>query len=158
MFEKLCALKNKKGFTLIEMLVVIAIIAVLVAVAIPVVGSSTDKASAATNAANLRALVAEANTLYLTETPDSTSHKITGANVEITFESDNATIATVAPTSTAPKSKKVGGLTSGNAAIMDYDPTTGFTATFGVGNTIDAFSKVADGTAEASSIVAYRAE
>ena len=45
---------NKKGFTLIEMLVVIAIIAVLVAVAIPVVSNSTTKAKAATDAANLR--------------------------------------------------------------------------------------------------------
>ena len=45
---------NKKGFTLIEMLVVIAIIAVLVAIIIPVVGNSTAKAQAATDAANLR--------------------------------------------------------------------------------------------------------
>lgn len=45
---------NKKGFTLIEMLVVIAIIAVLVAIIIPVVGNSTAKAEAATDAANLR--------------------------------------------------------------------------------------------------------
>ena len=45
---------NKKGFTLIEMLVVIAIIAVLVSIIIPVVGNSTAKAQAATDAANLR--------------------------------------------------------------------------------------------------------
>lgn len=45
---------NKKGFTLIEMLVVIAIIAVLVSIVIPVVGNSTAKAEAATDAANLR--------------------------------------------------------------------------------------------------------
>ena len=45
---------NKKGFTLIEMLVVIAIIAVLVSIIIPVVGNSTTKARAATDAANLR--------------------------------------------------------------------------------------------------------
>ena len=45
---------NKKGFTLIEMLVVIAIIAILVAIVIPVVGNSTAKAKAATDAANLR--------------------------------------------------------------------------------------------------------
>lgn len=45
---------NKKGFTLIEMLAVIAIIAVLVAIIVPAVGNSTTKAKAATNAANLR--------------------------------------------------------------------------------------------------------
>lgn len=45
---------NKQGFTLIEMLVVIAIIAILVSIIVPVVGNSTTKAAAATNAANLR--------------------------------------------------------------------------------------------------------
>ena len=54
-------MRNKKGFTLIEMLVVIAIIAILVSVVIPVVGNSTEKAKAATDAANLRAVYAELN-------------------------------------------------------------------------------------------------
>lgn len=45
---------HKQGFTLIEMLVVIAIIAVLVSVVIPTVSSATTKAQAATDAANLR--------------------------------------------------------------------------------------------------------
>ena len=56
---------NKKGFTLIEMLVVIAIIAILVAIIIPTVTAATDKAACATNAANLRSLTAEATTNYL---------------------------------------------------------------------------------------------
>ena len=56
---------NKKGFTLIEMLVVIAIIAVLVAIIIPTVSSATVKAAAAADAANLRAIVAEASTDFL---------------------------------------------------------------------------------------------
>ena len=53
---------NKKGFTLIEMLVVIAIIAVLVSIIIPTVSSATEKAGGATNAANLRAVYAEIQT------------------------------------------------------------------------------------------------
>lgn len=53
---------NKKGFTLIEMLVVIAIIAVLVSIIIPTVSSATDKAGAAANAANLRSVYAELQT------------------------------------------------------------------------------------------------
>jgi prepilin-type N-terminal cleavage/methylation domain-containing protein len=56
---------NKKGFTLIEMLVVIAIIAVLVSIIIPTVSSATGKAKAATDAANLRSMLAEATTDYL---------------------------------------------------------------------------------------------
>lgn len=56
---------NKKGFTLIEMLAVIAIIAVLVAIIVPAVGSSTTKAKAATNAANLRNAAATYSIAYV---------------------------------------------------------------------------------------------
>lgn len=54
-------MRNKKGFTLIEMLVVIAIIAVLVAIIIPVVTTATKKAKASADAANLRAVLSELN-------------------------------------------------------------------------------------------------
>ena len=50
---------NKKGFTLIEMLVVIAIIAILVAIVIPTVTNATEKAKEATDVANIRSYVAE---------------------------------------------------------------------------------------------------
>lgn len=63
---------NKKGFTLIEMLVVIAIIAVLVSIIIPTVSSATGKAKAATDAANLRSMLAEATTDYLNGQADDT--------------------------------------------------------------------------------------
>ena len=55
---------NKKGFTLIEMLAVIAIIAVLVAIIVPAVGSSTTKAKAAADAANLRSALSAATIEY----------------------------------------------------------------------------------------------
>ena len=56
-FGKSLAKKLKKtgGFTLVEMLIVVAIIAILVAVSIPMVTSSLEKAREATDAANLRA-------------------------------------------------------------------------------------------------------
>ena len=50
---------NKKGFTLIEMLVVIAIIAILVAIIIPTVSNATTKAKEATDIANIRSAVAQ---------------------------------------------------------------------------------------------------
>lgn len=54
-------MRSKKGFTLIEMLVVIAIIAILISVVIPTVRSSTTKAQAATDAANLRNVMGQLN-------------------------------------------------------------------------------------------------
>ena len=54
-------MRNKKGFTLIEMLVVIAIIAILVSIVIPTVSSATNKAKAAADAANLRVVYSELN-------------------------------------------------------------------------------------------------
>ena len=51
--------RNKKGFTLAELLIVVAIIAVLVAIAIPIFTSQLDKARCATDTANVRSYVAE---------------------------------------------------------------------------------------------------
>ena len=45
-------LSNKKGFTLIEMLIVVAIIAVLAAVTLPTFSGATKKATDAAGAAN----------------------------------------------------------------------------------------------------------
>ncbi len=50
---------NKKGFTLAELLVVVAIIAVMVAIAIPIFTAQLEKAKEATDAANIRSAYAE---------------------------------------------------------------------------------------------------
>ncbi|WP_051199860.1 type II secretion system protein [Butyrivibrio sp. FCS006] len=59
-------LKERKGFTLAELLIVVAIIAVLVAVAIPVFTTQLEKSRDATSVANIRSAYAEAMTDYLT--------------------------------------------------------------------------------------------
>lgn len=56
---------NKKGFTLAELLIVVAIIAVLVAVAIPVFTAQLEKSREATDIANLRSAYATASAAYL---------------------------------------------------------------------------------------------
>jgi len=56
MFKKL----NKKGFTLAELLIVVAIIGVLVAISIPIFTGQLKKARLATNQANARAAYAAA--------------------------------------------------------------------------------------------------
>lgn len=73
---------NKKGFTLVEMLVVVAIVAALVSIVIPVFGASKTKAAAATNAANLRATKGAFTTLKLMNPEDYTAW--TGGVVAIT--------------------------------------------------------------------------
>lgn len=54
--------QNKNGFTLMEMLIVIAIIAVLIAIAIPVFASQLEKAREATDLANVRSAYAQVST------------------------------------------------------------------------------------------------
>ena len=56
---------NKKGFTLAELLIVVAIIAVLVAIAIPVFSSQLEKSREATDLANIRSAYATLVADYL---------------------------------------------------------------------------------------------
>lgn len=56
---------NKKGFTLAELLIVIAIIAVLIAIAIPVFSGQLDNAKLQADHANLRSAYAQVQTLNL---------------------------------------------------------------------------------------------
>lgn len=62
MFKKM---QNHKGFTLIEMMAVIAIVAVLVAIVVPIVGKAQMKSKGAVDAANLRSLSATVSTRYV---------------------------------------------------------------------------------------------
>lgn len=57
---------NKKGFTLAELLIVVAIIAVLVAIAIPIFTSQLEKSREATDLSNIRSAYAEVTTAMLT--------------------------------------------------------------------------------------------
>ena len=74
-------IKNTKGFTLMEMLIVVAIIAVLVAIAIPTFTTSLNKARVATDEANIRSGYASVMAKILTEqisTEGKTGNTATG--------------------------------------------------------------------------------
>lgn len=69
MFKK--AKENKKGFTLAELLIVVAIIAVLVAISIPIFTSQLEKSREATDLSNIRAAYAECSAALLTGADDT---------------------------------------------------------------------------------------
>ena len=64
-------MKNKHGFTLAELLIVVAIIAVLVAVSIPVFTAQLEKSREATDIANIRSAYAAAVAAHLSD-PEGT--------------------------------------------------------------------------------------
>jgi prepilin-type N-terminal cleavage/methylation domain-containing protein len=61
MFSK----KDNKGFTLMEMLIVVAIIAILIAIMIPTFNAQLEKSREAADAANIRSAYAEVLVSYL---------------------------------------------------------------------------------------------
>ena len=75
-------IKNTKGFTLMEMLIVVSIIAILIAIAIPTFTAQLEKAREAADIANIRSAYSEAMVKYLNgdanpskETPAMTQTK-----------------------------------------------------------------------------------
>ena len=64
---------NKKGFTLAELLIVVAIIAVLVAISIPIFTTQLEKSRDAVTLSNLRAAYAQAQVAELNEASDTTN-------------------------------------------------------------------------------------
>lgn len=87
--------KNEKGFTLMEMLIVVAIIAVLVAIAIPTFNSSLNKAKEATDEANIRAGYAS---VMLNILQDETNGTVTGNKTYWLMADGSVTAADTAPT------------------------------------------------------------
>ena len=110
---------NKKGFTLAELLIVVAIIGVLVAISIPIFTSQLEKAREATDAANIRSAYAELSADALTE-EGAISEKKEG-NVTINKADADATELTATITLTQ---KKAGWTDAGIGNIGGLTPDT----------------------------------
>lgn len=124
--------KDDRGFTLAELLIVVAIIAVLVAISIPIFTSQLEKARESTDLANIRAAYAEVMTAALTEdkTADNTQTGVkyaeaTGWTKTVKLNQKNDNWQT-----------DVTDVKIGEVALKDTIPKAGKTATVGV--TIDA--------------------
>lgn len=79
--------RRKKGFTMAELLIVVAIVGVLVAISIPIFTSQLEKAREATDAANIRSQYAEVMSEAITEGGNVSGKDLFGA-VELKQKKD----------------------------------------------------------------------
>ena len=89
MLDKMLKLRNKKGFTLMEMLIVVAIIAIMIAIAIPTFNNSLKKAKDGTDQANARSLYAAVQLAIMNDDGTTLPASQDGSNTTeqtITFE------------------------------------------------------------------------
>lgn len=141
-------LKNsKKGFTLAELLIVVAIIGVLVAISIPIFTAQLEKAREATDAANIRSAYAElaADALTGEAVTESTEGNVTinaaAADSATLTATVKLTQATAGWQSSSLNGSKIGSMAAGDpkakgtatitvtrstgAAALTYDDATG---------------------------------
>ena len=77
---------NNKGFTLAELLIVVAIIAVLVAIAIPVFTSQLEKSRESVDASDIRSYYAEITTSMMTMDPKTGGTIQVGGTKSVTIQ------------------------------------------------------------------------
>ncbi len=76
--------KNKKGFTLVELMIVVVIMAILVAVAVPIYNAVTTNAKNKTCAANAKTIGGQVNALMLDSVGVDTTTTSLAASVPLT--------------------------------------------------------------------------
>ena len=123
---------NKKGFTLAELLIVVAIIAILVAIAMPLYFGALDNAKKATFDANLRALKA-AGVAAILQNPESLTDSVDfDAEKDIYYvikgnvaENGDISDLTVTRTNDVTASSTYDGKTTGEMTVVTTDVDLG---------------------------------
>ena len=82
--------KQNKGFTLAELLIVVAIIGVLVAISIPIFSKQLEKSRDATSVANLRSAYAEAMNEALSPSVSRSGYTDQSKHIALVLYSDGS--------------------------------------------------------------------
>lgn len=80
---------NKKGFTLIELIVVIAILAILAAILIPSITGYISKAEQGRDSANCRALYSQVSMAVMLENTPVPANDATVSGLKVTYTIDD---------------------------------------------------------------------
>lgn len=119
--------KNKKGFTLAELLIVVAIIAVLVAIAIPVFTGQLERSRQATDLANIRSAYATLVANYL-DAPGSNTISVAAKKTQTWLSTVDPNLVTMV-NGTKGTVSLPGGVTSGSNYYVNIDKAGTVTVT-----------------------------